>query len=362
VTRLAVRRNSLIGIALLLLLAGCARMPTGSERVAMVDDLVMQQEFARAQKLLENLQAEDEAYAELRIRRRALRPLIAQYETNILRRAKTLQENDEWPAALELLEQASAKVPASEPLAAAKDEFFREREERLEKIGRQLDLFEAQHLADKSPLVEKRLAVNPESWRNRWRTFLHNVETERLAQDLVLCGERALKAEDFELAESCFTMVETLTDELDVTPHLALLEERREQARLERERLAAERERQRQAELAARVEQLKSRYQQLIAAGWWVAARDTLQELQERAPDDDQVVLWRQELQQTITSRVDQAIRRGQSLYSRGHLREALVVWREAQELDPDNAELQSHIARVERFINKLNRLETADS
>src|SRR5690606_20152048 len=137
----------------------------------------------------------------------------------------------------------------------------------------------------------------------------------------------------------------------------------------EKERQAvAQDEAQREAEAQARqahtVEQLadlKFRFQYLMDAGWLAAAREILSELQNRAPDDPEIMLWGPTLQALIDQRVADQTAEGQALYSAGRLREALAVWREAQKLAPEDTVLQAHITRVERFIAKLERLDNED-
>ena len=45
------------------------------------------------------------------------------------------------------------------------------------------------------------------------------------------------------------------------------------------------------------------------------------------------------------------------NLYSKGKTQEALSIWLELKELNPDNAKLQSHIERAEKVLIKLKKL-----
>ena len=80
------------------------------------------------------------------------------------------------------------------------------------------------------------------------------------------------------------------------------------------------------------------------------------------APGDEETEAWALQLRQRIETRVAEGIKQGQALYSQGHLRQALSVWEQTADLDPGNQELQEHINRVERFLNKLTELHEGRS
>lgn len=359
--------SKLVVISLLgLLFTACTTLPTGPERLARVEQYVAQQEFAKAEKLLADIDARDPEFEALVVRRRALRPLIVQFEENTARQVSQLKDADDWTTAEMLLESALSKLPRSEALRATEEQFYTDRVARLEKIDREISLLRGEHLTAKTPLVHQAEDVHPKSLKTRWRTFRHGREAESLAEELVSCGEHALEESRYDLAESCLKMAATLTSDEETSAQLALLETRRaEEAAQAAARVKAQREAERAARLARKTDQvneLKTRYQSLVDAGWWAAAKGILEELRAQIPEDEEVLAWSEDLQAIMDKRVSASITEGQALYSKGQLHEALAVWREAAELDPDNPVLQAHIARVERFIAKLQRLNKDDA
>ena len=340
-----------------LVISGCATVPTGKAKLELIDQLVAQQEFKRIQQLLSDIDTSDPEFEALVIRRRAIRPLIAQFEEYTVAHAKALQKQDMWPQALAVLQEAQDKLSNSAVLRQAENEFFAQRNQRLDTIRQQIGLLEGQIQADKSPLVDKIVAIHPTGIRTRWEYFQHQRKSKALADDLMNCGNQALQRQEFDLAEACFTMVRALSVDVDVSPHLALINEQREIAAQAAIAAAKVEQRQHQRLQQEKTAHLKEQYRQLAAAGWLVAAKQTLVELRLLVPDDKEVRGWATALQANIDEQVAQGIREGQALYSNGKLEEALTTWQIAAELDPDNAVLQGHIARAERFIQKLQRL-----
>lgn len=62
-------------------------------------------------------------------------------------------------------------------------------------------------------------------------------------------------------------------------------------------------------------------------------------------------------LEKHLAKGVKQRFEAARNLYSKGKTQEALSIWLELKELDPDNAKLQSHIKRAEKVLSKLKKL-----
>lgn len=62
-------------------------------------------------------------------------------------------------------------------------------------------------------------------------------------------------------------------------------------------------------------------------------------------------------LEKHLAAGVKQRFEAARNLYSKGKTQEALSIWLELKELDPDNAKLQSHIERAEKVLLKLKQL-----
>ncbi|MGQ9425909.1 tetratricopeptide repeat protein [Gilvimarinus sp. F26214L] len=355
-------RHLLIPLAAAILLSACGTLPTGKERLELVEQLVAQREYAEAEAVLANIDARDPEFEALVVRRRAIRPLIAQFEENTLRRLARFKAADEWPAAEAVLQDALDKLPDSEALRSAEDAFYEDRVARLDQIEQQMLLLRGEHLSAQSSLVKEASEIHPAGLKTRWQAFRHGREAEKLARDLSSCGQRALDEGRFDLAESCLKMAASLTGDEETAARLALLDkerEREEVAAAERARAQAQAEREaRVARKTEHVGQLKARYRRLIDAGWLAAAQEILTELQSQVPEDADVLSWSEDLRAIVDQHVAAHIKEGQSLYSQGQLHEALAVWQEAAKLSPGNPVLEAHIARVERFISKLERLD----
>jgi len=64
-----------------------------------------------------------------------------------------------------------------------------------------------------------------------------------------------------------------------------------------------------------------------------------------------------EKLKERLNAGVKQRFEAARSLYSKGKIQEALSIWLELKELEPENIKLQSHINRAEKILTKLKKL-----
>ena len=356
------RGGIVIGLSAILWLSACTTIPTGKHKLELIDRLVAEQEFNQIERLLIDINTSDPEFESLAIRRRAIRPLMVQYEQYNIRQAALLQAQDQWPQALALLRGAQQKLPRSEALRTAVNQFFRQRAQRLAQIQRQIGLLEGENHLNKTPLLTKILDIHPAGVGGRWRQFWHRRQSQSLAKDLLECGDHALAVQQLDLAEACFAMAGALSSAVDVSPQLATINRQRllleQQAEANAKTEFQQRQQQFQQQSQQQIAALKQQYQHLIAAEWLVAAKQILDQLQILAPESEQGRQWAKDLQWLFDQHIDQGIRRGQALYSHGQLKDALAAWQDTAQLDPENPVLQAHIERAERFLRKLQRLK----
>ncbi len=350
------------GISVLLLLAplvlACSHFPRVIDRVALVDQLVQQQEFSRAQDLLADLDTSDPQFAELANRRRALHPLIEQFEANTIRESELLQAQQQWVEALAVLERGMQKLTGSEPLSRAREQLLQARTAYLDAIEAQLQVLQGRLLSQQAGLLAQRASAKPDNLVYRWQLLRQQQKSAGLVDHLLDCAEQPQA--DAQLAADCLNVARSLDQSAAQAQRLARLQRRREPAggdsRPPRQTAQVDAGAQRQ------LQQLKREYRDLVAAGWWLAARDKMLELKARAPaSDKEVESWSLELQEIIDSQVQLGIKQGQALYSQGFLQQALHIWRRAADLAPDNVEVQAHIGRVQRFLQKLDQLHGSE-
>ena len=136
-------------------------------------------------------------------------------------------------------------------------------------------------------------------------------------------------------------------------------------------------ERQLQAELVQervrRKNELGEQYRQQLALGDLQAARASLLELRALDPFDTELDIEERQLEAGLAlqwrkdrvrarggeneEEVEQLIEAGRTAFAEERLETALVLWRQAQRIDPDNERVKAYIERAERELGRLERL-----
>ena len=283
---------------------------------------------------------------------------IQQFEQSILRQLDSLQLQNLWQQARELLVEAQKKLPGSQALAEASSALSFARQRRYLLLTRQLHLLRGHYLAESREilaevaLMEKRSAIK--GWlspRARQR------EIETTSRALVDCGKDAIGVENYTLAANCLITAEKISDEPEVQGQLSALNELQKKVRAQEISQANQQREELIDQQAQHIKKLKRTYRRAVRKGDWVSASNQMRTLQGSVPDDQSVKVWAADLERIVRAKVDFAIRQGKLLYTKGYVYRALSVWKEAAILKPQSEQLQAHITRAERFLENLNRL-----
>jgi tetratricopeptide (TPR) repeat protein len=350
------RLSSFSLLVALLLLSACSQLPMHIDRVALVDGYVEQQQFRYADQLLQKLTKDDPQFTALDNQRRALPALIAQYEQQTLAQVKVLTSQHQWEQALSQLDSARAQLPEGGALEKARPLLLTERDAYLSQLNLELDLLLAQQLPARNAILEKILAADPDSFWTRWKLFQQRRLGYELADQLLDCVEESIEREDLGSADRCLQPIATVAKISQQTRLTTSQQRLAREIQRQPEQIAL---RQQAVDNRQQLKQLKREYRELLAAGWWTAAREKMTQLQVHTPSDTEVEKWLAELEQIVSTQVELGIQKGQALYSQGFLQQALTIWRDTARLSPENTTLQAHIQRAERFIEKLQRLES---
>ncbi|TQV84114.1 hypothetical protein FKG94_05475 [Exilibacterium tricleocarpae] len=351
-------RCLLVLLSIAPLLVACGHLPRSIDRVALVDQLVQQQEYGQARRELADLDTSDPQFAALANRRRALRPLIQQFEANTVRESEQLQRRNQWVEALAVIDNGLQKLVDSDRLQAARGRVLLGRDRYLEAIETELQLRQGELLAKQQTLLERRAKAKPGNIRYRLELWRQRRKSADITDQLIACasGQSAGSA----LAADCLKVAESLDQSPEQAQRLAQLRSGLQSKKMIHTRPPRSSEPGVNAQRELSV--LKQEYRDLVDARWWPQAQQKMLELQARAPaGDKEVETWSLKLQESIDSEVQLFLKLGQTYYSQGSLQRALQAWRYAADLAPDDQEVQAHIGRVQRFLEKLQRLDAAE-
>jgi tetratricopeptide (TPR) repeat protein len=353
-------RNIWLTAIMLVSLVGCAALePLTVESERQVEEMVEAGEYGRALTALERRIERDPHNDSLLAQRNDLQRRAAQFEQAILIEAATHLRVENWARARERYQHGLSVLPDSEALQAAHAAFETERQHHLRGLRMRLLLARAHSLIRERPMYEELHRISPGNLRARMQYQRAERDAREMAAELLELGETALAADDPLLAVEALTLAHALAPVGESAQRLEEAEAARQArlAALEITPLATETE----AGPEAWTEQDQAsleRYHEAFRTGNLALARQLLEGLIGRHPDNADLRRQRPVLSRAIDTRVSAGLERGLRLYSRGRITEALEVWRPLKELAPEHRELEAHVERAERVQRRLEALQ----
>lgn len=334
-------------VTIQLLFGGCAYLTSFSAELPQkVDSLIQQQEYAEALAMLEYVRPSHADYQQLMQQKKQIEKLIPQFETATIKRAQQLTRQEKWYPAQQTYDQALAKVPQSQRMLEAQQEFLKQRDNYLTQLELSLLLNRANWLIKNAPVQKEIVRVIPDDYQRYEELRDYPQKVDETADQLVMCVQSALDANDYSLAETCLKLVERLGAKNVDQKQLASA--RKKLAQAEKAEVRKQNDKTR-----ALIAELKQGYSQDNLR----RARQHLNVLRKQNSRDKTSRKLKSQLEQRYREGIDQKIAAGRRLYSSGKIQEALDVWNSLLEIDPGNQKLEAHIDRAERVLKKLEKL-----
>ena len=333
---------------LALTFSGCAYIRSFDDDLpARVDQWIEQQEYGRALATLEYVKPDNRNYQLLMRKKQRILVLANSFENTSISKARRLTNRNKWNAALKTYDAALDKLPGSQKLQAARNDFLQKRQVYLKELELRLLINKGEWLDKNAPLHEKIKLTIPDKYRSVPGIRDYEDDLEDTLPSLVDCTETAIMADELQLARQCLYLAEQLGEEVERDPRLQAARQRIEQV----DRSLIQQQKQKTRELLAELKQ-----------GYSVEnlqrAHEHLARLRKRDTRDNESLRLQRQLNQHLQNGLDQRIEAARRLYSSGKIEQALRSWESLQTVDPDNQKLEAHIERARRVLEKLQRLQ----
>lgn len=346
-------RRLLLILLLPPLLNGCAYLASISGDVdSQVDQWVQQQEYGKALNALGYITPQHPDYTRLMKKRDAVMHRAEQYARDTANQSAELARQGQWAQALELSTTALQHLPESSVLQSSHQRLLQQQATRLQELDLALLQARAEGLLHLLPVYGDRASVDPYSWRAQYDLRQLNKEAAEVSAELTRRGRLALEHKDMDSARRSLNLA------LRLSPGPETKQANKELLR----RLAPA------APAAARAagksgteeetQELLQQYRQAHGRKNWLEAQRLLALLELQSTPPQELAQLRSELNAEVAEVVNRHTEQGITLYSRGKYEQALAAWRKAQQLDPGNERVATHIERAERVLDKLRALQ----
>ncbi|MDH5612368.1 MAG: hypothetical protein OEY66_07940 [Gammaproteobacteria bacterium] len=204
-------------IFLLVNLAGCAFLETNKKKASdIVEQLMQDNEFVSAIFYLDSLPDAISSSKELSEKRKVLTQAMHVYEDKVLAKVKLPVEQGNWKVAIDIYEDALARLPKSSIV-------FREYESFNELKQRHIYELEIQALVIRAGSLEKIMKIrqsiselDPYSYIKKIKLSLLNSEIESIAGELLEHGVKALEDNEIAIAKRTLPLALRLYDNKEI--------------------------------------------------------------------------------------------------------------------------------------------------
>lgn len=339
-------------LKLLLLLLLAIQITACSRYYAISDDLnsringwLETNDFELIDNTLEHLKPDHPDYKAIRSRTAEIMERKQSFISQSQQQAKAFVEQNKWQEAMDLLGSALDKVPNSTELADLHQKLDQQRNEQVTELRKNMLLARARSLIEYEAIYQKLILLIPNDYAARNDIEQYQHERETIASHLMNCNEHAHKNNDYTLAETCLELSNKL---IASEEKQRLLESTQRKRKLQENKLKAK--------------QLMDSYEEAHKAGDLAKAKSHLNALLKIDPEHSKAQQLITIVEKEMKQLIDKGIEEGKILYSKGKINQALSVWNNLLQIEPENKELPALIARAEKVSKKIEKLEKSST
>ncbi|MCW8951046.1 MAG: hypothetical protein OQL17_13765 [Sedimenticola sp.] len=286
------------------------------------------------------------------------KPIITKQEvpqTELIKQARTLQQKEQWSAALDLLEKwNNSNTPKNIQIESLAEEIKRDWNMHKRNSEDWILVYETRSLQQRLPYLEHLAEIDPDNLITKSRLLFWSNLLESKVAPLIACGSIHLHL-DPALAEACTL----LSEEIKPTKESAHLLSKIKQTHA-KEKDAAK------TKKALRIKRnLSYQRERLLAQA--IKQRDeeayqdsinSFQRLLTIAPDDAEAKALLADVIRIRDERVDRLIKFGDALYRDEQIDQAVSVWESAEKLDQGRTDIASRIDRAMKVLERLREIK----
>lgn len=337
---------------ILLALPGCAFFYSFDKDLdKQVDTWLEKGEYTRALDALELVRPNHPKYKLLQKKKQQVLQEAGRYEKTSLKKVNELVAKQEWDSAEKILNESMEKLPDSESIQQAYEEFIRLRANHLKSLYYKLYINKAEWLVKNKDINQELERALPKNRDSLNAIKEHKEEIQHVYQQLLVCGIEAMNINDLDLAEQCYLLAYELKPSDEIKSTLVNVQE--QLSRLEKHKTTV---------LSKRARHYLEESKTAMQTGKLKQALNMYDQIPATEKRHGLIKSYKQELDKRISSNVDDGIEVGRKLYSQGQIEQALAIWNELLALAPNNEYLISHIERAKRVQEKLLKLRKKDN
>jgi tetratricopeptide (TPR) repeat protein len=306
-----------------------------------IDRWLAENNFSKIERTFDAINIDRAEYQQLLARKNEIEAQKTEYIQDTIKQAAQLQQKQQWQQAVSLYETALTNTDHAAELETHYNQLLKLREQEIISLREQLLFKDAKTLISYKPIYERLEQLLPADYRAQNDLKRYKNYVSATTRQLDNCAEDAIKKRQYDLAKECYLLSHTLVPGSHKQDGIERLDSMIKNVSNQKfySKLFA----------AYRNEYQNKNYHM---------ARKNLQTILKLNPQHEQARKLLDSLTQEINRLVNNKLSLGRDLYSQQKIDEALAQWKQAREMDPDNAEVEQLILRAEKVQKKIESLE----
>lgn len=358
-----IRRPALLVLSALLVISGCTLMqPQGKELSSKLDTLLAEKRYGDALDLLGRVPPDSPDYGHFAEKRKNVESLAAQYERRTIDDARQLVNQDRWPQALKLYDDAMERLPRSTALRDGLADLHKQQQAHINVQEQELVIAKGEWLANVIGVYQRMSNTEPRNDSYDKQLQKYRSEGEQVAESLIKIGMQAQSVGNDDIASRAIPLAARLSEKKEILQAAQKYEQTRDRGARDSRVMQDKRWRdlaQREQERTEAIKQLTNDYNTAIKQKDYATARTVLGRLRSFAPEVVNEKGYEKELNEKIDIESNHLYNDGVTYYGRSQFEKARDSWKKTLELTPTHTKAKESLDRVEKVLERINQLRS---
>ena len=340
-------KNSFFLILLSLSFSGCTLLYSYDDNLPQrLDQWITENKYNTALNTIDYIKPTHKDYIRIQEKKKLLIKKMNNYESMAIEESTLLASQGNWLKAFKLLNEVADNIVDTKNIETHHNNLINKRHIVIRDYENDILYYQAEDLAEKMELYEKIKKTVSKKEYNQLNISEFDTSRKETSLRLTTLGEKQYKNNHYNKALKTINLALKLKPENENAKRLEKIKKQINQINKTKK-----------ISHLTKAKLLLGKLSQGYSHAILNKTKATIIWLNKNKENKKQYQTLIKKLEKHLAKGVKQRFEAARKLYSKGKTQEALSIWLELKELDPDNTKLLSHIERAEKVLSKFKKL-----
>ena len=334
-------------ILLSLTFSGCSLLYSYSDNLPQrIESWVAENKYNTALNTIDYIKPTHKDYRIIQNKKKIIKKQMIDYENMAIEKSNFLASQGDWIKAINLLQTVASNIIDKSRIEKHHEKLLSQRQIVIAAYEKDILYNQAANLIEKMTLYKKIKKIVSTKERNQLNISKFDELREETSLKLTRLSEQQYKKNEYDNSLSTIDLALKLNPDKDIITRLNITNQH-----------IIEATKKQNISHFKKAQILLSKLSQGYSHAILKDTKKTIAWLNKNKKQQHAYPALIVKLNKHLTKVVKQRFEAARNLYSKGKTQEALSIWLELKELEPDNVKLLSHIERAEKVLNKFEEL-----